>query len=76
MKIRNLISCALFGLILFACSPSGENGKYYFYFGANNIYHESEVGGIGVAFIPPEVIFTGLIVPFVLKYIRSMQVMR
>lgn len=25
------------------------NGKYYFYFGANNIYHESEVGGIGVA---------------------------
>ena len=24
MKIRNLISCALFGLILFACSPSGE----------------------------------------------------
>jgi len=26
-----------------------KNGKYYFYFGANNIYHESEVGGIGVA---------------------------
>ena len=23
--------------------------KYYFYFGANNIYHECEVGGIGVA---------------------------
>ena len=34
---------------LWAPAVIEANGKYYFYFGANNIYHESEVGGIGVA---------------------------
>lgn len=34
---------------LWAPAVIEANGKYYFYFGANNIYHESEVRGIGVA---------------------------
>lgn len=34
---------------LWAPAVIEANRKYYFYFGANNIYHESEVGGIGVA---------------------------
>ena len=34
---------------LWAPAVIEANGKYYFYFGENNIYHESEVGGIGVA---------------------------
>jgi len=34
---------------LWAPSPIAQNGKYYYYFSANDIQNNSEVGGIGVA---------------------------